>query len=127
MSAMHRSSSSSSSSSSKIERSQAENILRDVPQDKAFHFYLDIGKPTGVFARNLKELAAGINSVDIRSIEFHVLRGDFEKWLSMLGDQYLAHQFGRLRDLRLKDESLRSRAAELVTNRWKALSQSVGS
>jgi hypothetical protein len=113
-------------SSTKVERSQAERILRELPPEKAFYFYTDIGHPTGVSARSLNEFASALSNVSESSIEFHVLRGDFEKWLIMLGDQNLAHQFGRLRDLRLKGNSLRSRAIELINTRAKTLGKSLG-
>jgi hypothetical protein len=119
MTAVHR-------AATNVDRSQAERILRDVPPEKAFYFYTEIGEPTGLSAKSLREFGTVMAQVDPRSIEFHVLRGDFEKWLVMLGDQYLAHQIGRLRDLRFKGESLRTRAVEMINTRAKALSQALG-
>ena len=108
----------------KVDRSQAEKILREVPSDNAFYFYIDIGRPTGVSAKSIRELTERMKTVDPKSIEFHVVRGDFDKWFIMLGDHSLARDFGKLRDLRLRGAALRDRASNLLNSRYKTLTSS---
>jgi len=110
-----------------VEPEEATKILMEVPYDRAFHFYTDIGVPIGLAARSLKEFMLVIQTVDSRSIEFHILRGDFEKWIIMLGDRSLARQVGRFRKLGLKADALRARLLETVTARYEVLKASAQS
>jgi len=61
--------------------SDQSEILRTVPREKAFYFFTSIGNYSGVSAASLKEFVEKVNEVNIKSLEFHLYRGDFEKWL----------------------------------------------
>jgi hypothetical protein len=58
---------------------QTRNILSDVFSENAFYFYVDVGIYADRCAVNLADFYDILVDVDIRSIEFHMSRGDFEK------------------------------------------------
>lgn len=93
-------------------KSATGRILERVSTDRAFYFYADIGRPLGVIASSLKEFGAMLKTVEPASLEFHLKRGDFEKWVHMLGDSELGKSLSRLRESNPKGDKLR---AELVT------------
>ena len=101
-------------------------ILRElelVPEDKAFYFYLGENKPAGLAARSLKEFYDAVKTVDSTSLEFHVQRGDFEKWIrEVLGDEELAAEIAELRPANLSGDSLRNKLCENIGRNYKILS-----
>jgi len=64
------------------ERENISRILRTLPREKAFYFFTSIGNYTGESASSLKEFMEKINEVNLKSLEFHLHRGDFEKWIA---------------------------------------------
>jgi alpha-amylase len=97
-------------------------ILQTVPREKAFYFFTSIGNYTGVFASSLKEFMEGISRVDVKSLEFHLYRGDFEKWIDeVLGDAELAMEIVELRKLGLTGENLRKSLYITVSRRIERL------
>lgn len=52
-----------------------------LPTDQPFYFYSDVGKYTGITATTVLELATRIQEVDVKSVEFHLYRRDFERWI----------------------------------------------
>jgi len=109
----------------KIDKKQAENILRLVPIDKAFHFHTGIGQYLGTYATSLSDFYNKIKTVNVKSIEFHVPRRDFESWIASLGDSELAKKIGTIRLAGLFGENLRQRVYETVKSRYDELSQIV--
>jgi len=99
-------------------KEQAKRILREVPTEKAFHFYSDIGAKTGALAKSLGEFLHLIGSVELRSIEFHLSRGDFENWIRMLGDETLARQLAKVRLEKLSGDQLRKRLLQILRLRY---------
>ena len=65
-----------------INKEKAIAILAYAPHDKAFNFYVDVGKPLNLHAHNLRDFANKLEKADIASIEFHMKRGDFEAWFN---------------------------------------------
>jgi hypothetical protein len=51
------------------------------------------------------------------SVEFHMSRGDFEKWIRSLGDDALARNLAKLRKKGLGGEDLRARLRDTVGKR----------
>ncbi|MGI0080103.1 MAG: DUF5752 family protein [Nitrososphaerales archaeon] len=90
------------------------NILRTVAEDKAFYFYMGIDRPLNVRASNLKEFLEKLGSVDIGSIEFHLTKGDFEKWIGMLGDHTLAQSIAEMKSRNLPSTEFRQRLVDLT-------------
>ena len=113
-------------SSPQIDKKQAENILRLVPIDKSFHFHTGIGQYLGVYATSLNDFYNKIKTVNIKSIEFHVPRRDFESWIAGIGDSELAKKIGAIRVAGLGGENLRQKMYDAVKSRFDELSQIVG-
>jgi len=85
-----------------------EYVMRTTPNEKAFYFFLDIGRYTGISARSLEEFYEKISIAPSKSLEFHLIRGDFEKWVrEVLGDSRLADMIGSI-DRSLKNKKLRA-------------------
>ncbi|HXX86856.1 MAG TPA: hypothetical protein VEH86_00215 [Candidatus Acidoferrum sp.] len=96
--------------------------LKIVPREKAFYFFTSIGNYTGASALSLKEFMEKINEVNVKSLEFHLGRGDFEKWVSdVLQDTELAGDIRRLQKLNLSGEALRNQLFLTVSRRLKRL------
>lgn len=104
----------------------ASKILRSVPESQEFHFYLEIGKPTGQTAVSLTDFVEKLAAVNVQSINFHYSRKDFQKWIrEVFGDAELALRLGRIGRVRMgiSGEALRSeitRAVKLRLNELKA-------
>ena len=107
----------------------ASRILKTVPREKAFYFFTSIGNYTGMSASSLKEFMEKIGDVNVKSLEFHLHRGDLEKWVAeVLQDSDLAGEIKRLQKLNLSGNSLRDQLSFTVSRRFKRLtSQSVSS
>ena len=96
--------------------------LKIIPREKAFYFFTSIGNYTGVSALSLKEFMDKVNEVDVKSLEFHLNRGDFEKWVNdVLQDAELAGDMRRLQRLNLVGETLRNQLSLTVSRRLKRL------
>jgi predicted transcriptional regulator len=100
----------------------AQQLLAKTPQEKAFHFYSDLHKPLNQTANGLREFAEKLETVDLASLEFHVCRGDFEKWFTSLGDQELGKKMALLQAKSLTGEILRAKLKDIVSSRCTALS-----
>lgn len=97
-------------------------ILRTVPREKAFYFFTSIGNYTGVSASSLKEFMEKINEVNVKSLDFHLYRGDFEKWISeVLQDEELAVEVRKLQKFNLTGDALRNQIYVILSRRLKRL------
>ena len=91
-------------------------VLRTLNDQEAFHFYEDIGRPTGESARNLSDFLQKTESVKLGSLVFHLQRKDFQNWIkNTLGDPELARKLGRIRAS--NDNDLRAKIHSTVENR----------
>lgn len=104
-----------------IDSEKAQQILRYLPVGKSFHFYADVGKPLNVFAASLQDFCDKISKVDVSAIEFHTGRGDFEAWLTALGDVELARKTLLIKERKASGEELRKKLYETVKNRYEEL------
>jgi len=78
-------------------------------KESAFYFFTSIGNYTGESATSIEDFLKIIEHIDIKSIEFHFHRGDFEKWVAeTIGDKELAEQIKKLQDQNFTGEKLRS-------------------
>ena len=68
-----------------ITKEKAAAIIAYAPHDKAFNFYVTVGKPLSIHAHNLRDFANKLDRADIVSVEFHMKRGDFEAWFKGSG------------------------------------------
>lgn len=106
-----------------VDKQKAQAIMDCVPQNRAFHFYVEIHKPLNVHAYSLQEFFNDLSKVDLRSLEFHFTRGDFEAWFSSLGDLELAKKMELLKRKKMVGEELRNRLREIVEARCNALAK----
>ncbi|MEM3726077.1 MAG: DUF5752 family protein [Candidatus Bathyarchaeia archaeon] len=103
-------------------KEEASKILRTLPREKAFYFFTSIGNYTGESAASLKEFAEKIKDVNLKSLEFHLYRGDFEKWTTeVLQDEELALEFRKLQKFNLAGDAIRKEIYTIVSNRLKQL------
>jgi hypothetical protein len=105
----------------KLEKTIAKKILRTVGSEEAFKFYYDIDQYSGFQATNLKNFVDKIQIIDLKCIEFHLNRRDFELWIRSLGDVELYKRLGLLRIANLSGEKLRKELYETVKSRWEEL------
>jgi hypothetical protein len=105
----------------RISDEESIRILHKTSPEKAFHFYAGIGQSLGLSADHLTEFCDRIRSVDVKSIEFHTARGDFESWIRHLGDIELEKRLRLVRETGLKGEALRERLYGALRSRCDAL------
>ncbi|MEM2849273.1 MAG: DUF5752 family protein [Candidatus Bathyarchaeia archaeon] len=111
----------------KIDRDLARKILSKVPQEKAFHFYVEVDKPLMISSDSLTDFCEKIKSIDVKSIQFHSSRGDFELWIHFLGDVELAKRLRFIREMNLTGEELRKEIYETVKSRCEELQRTASS
>ncbi|KON31462.1 hypothetical protein AC482_00625 [miscellaneous Crenarchaeota group-15 archaeon DG-45] len=102
---------------------KASKLLRTVPRTEGFHFHKGPGDPTGKVAVGLADFAEKVRTVDIRAVNFHFKRREFEKWIKdTMGDADLARRIGKIR----KDthgETLRGEIIQIVKARLEELKE----
>jgi len=104
----------------------SSRVLRSVLREEAFYFFTSIGNYTGQSAASLDEFLQRIKEVNIKSLEFHLYREDFEKWIDQtLGDAKLAEDIKGLRNMKVVGNALRDRLYFLVSRRLKDLKSSL--
>jgi hypothetical protein len=92
-------------------------ILRTVPYKKGFHFYTAPGHFIGETATSLDAFEKKLQVVPTGSVNFHLQRGDFQKWMrDTLGDDELAQRVSLIK-LTLPVEDLRKELLAIVLTR----------
>lgn len=99
------------------DKATVSKITRTVSKHEGFHFYKDMGDSTGKFATSLADFAEKLRIVDVRSVNFHFKRRDFEKWIrDVLGDSELSRRVSRIHK-EAHGEKLRSEIVQIVRAR----------
>ena len=93
---------------------QGPQATVELPPEKAFYFYRNLGEPLGVSASTLVEFQKKLANVEPASVKFHVERGDFQNWLRMLGEVDSAEKIDGLKGKGTLPEEMRGRVATLV-------------
>ncbi len=102
-------------------------ILRTVPYNNAFYFFMDIGEYSGKLAASLIEFCKRIETIDIKSVNFHFKRRDFEKWIrGTIGDIYLANEINKI-NKSIQGEELRVKIYQTVESRLTELKKLLAS
>lgn len=102
--------------------SSAARILRKLSRENAFYFFTSIGNYTGENAASLEEFGKKIREVNVKSLEFHFYRDDFEKWIAeVLEDGELAEEIKTLKNLKPVGNSLRGQLHLIVSKRFDKL------
>jgi len=91
---------------------------KELSKEKAFYFFTAIGNYTGESATSIEDFLKKIEHIDIKSIEFHFYRGDFEKWMAeIIGDKELVDQIKKLKDQNLTGGKLRNQLHSIISKR----------
>jgi hypothetical protein len=103
--------------SSKKKHQAVERILRTVPYEEGFNFYIDIDQPIKNTATSLERFAKELEVVDVKAVSFHFKRADFQKWVSkILEDSVLSRRLDKIpKDI--VGETLRKEIFEIVKAR----------
>ncbi len=108
-----------------VDKTQAQKILSSVSYEKAFFFFIDIGKKTGATALDLSGFYEGLRVVEPQSIRFHFQRKDFQNWIKdVLGDPELAQRIDLIK-MELADQDLRNELLKTVLTRDTELQRAV--
>lgn len=100
----------------------AKRILRKLPAEKGFTFAYKLANPTKWTVHSLEEFYSTLKIISLRSVQFHITRGDFEKWIRWaIGDNKLADQLAVARKSKILDDEIRERLLSLVGQRIKEL------
>jgi hypothetical protein len=100
---------------SPLRQEVVQRILRRVPYQEGFRFSRGFGDYTGQVATSLEDFVDMLRTVDLKSIVFHMERGDFEKWVQIIfGDEELAQIIHR-RSI-FVGENLRNELLAAITN-----------
>jgi hypothetical protein len=109
-----------------VDRDKALVMTSSVPVEKGFHFFAEIKKPLGIFATSIFEFCDELKKVDLASLEFHLKRNDFARWLrDVIGDDTLANEFDKLQRVEVAGEKLRSKLVEVTEKRCKELAEAL--
>ncbi|MGC8998027.1 MAG: DUF5752 family protein [Candidatus Bathyarchaeia archaeon] len=105
-----------------------ENRLRlaTVTANEPFLFYRGLGEEnyTGIMAWSLKGFIKALQKAEIKSIEFHNNRGDFEKWAeNSLHDKVLAKKLREIRLSKIRGQALRKALTAAAKERFSELVQ----
>ena len=95
-------------------REESARIIEELPPERSFYFYRDVGEPTGISANSISGFIDSIKIIEVASLEFHMIRGDFEKWIAMLGDETLSQQIINLNRENFHGEKMRNRMLQIM-------------
>jgi hypothetical protein len=93
-----------------------------LPESKRFHFHA-IGTRRGPrFAASLWEFREALAEVPTTTLEYHLEREDFERWLTeVLHDKELAHRLRKIRHRHIERQQLREALVTVVADRYEEL------
>lgn len=87
----------------------------NVKSDQAFIFHSSSDICIGEEAKSLEELATKVKEIPFKSLQYHFLRGDFERWITdVIGNSKLAKQISKLREQNNIDSTLRDRLYKTI-------------
>ncbi len=93
-----------------------------LPAHKRFYFCDAAGSPNGRVAANLWEFNEMLKILPPGTLEYHLKRGDFQKWLAdVLRDEELARRVQKLDARGLHGDALQQMLVEVVHNRYEEL------
>ena len=102
----------------------AKRLLRRLPAGMGFTFSYEFARSSALTVHSLHEFCSALKTIEVSSIQYHIERGDFERWLSqVVGDDKLADQIATVNSSkrRLKGEALRRKVLALTERRLKQL------
>jgi alpha-amylase len=102
--------------------------LATLTANEPFLFHTGTGEDnfTGVMSWSLKGFVKALRTVDVKALEFHNRRGDFEPWAeNSLQDKVFARDLEKARAAKLTGEALRNVLEKVAQKRYSALSRQV--
>jgi len=100
-----------------LDKATISKILRTVSQSEGLHFFKGTGDPTGKIATSLVDFVEKMRVVDIRAVNYHFKRREFEKWMrETIGDFDLSKRIGKL-GKETHGEKLRNEIVRIVKGR----------
>ena len=100
--------------------------LATLTANEPFLFHRGVGEEnfTGVMAWSLKGFADALKTVDLKALEFHDRRGDFDAWAEhSLQDKVLSTELTKVKSAKLRGQQLRKMLVETATKRFDDLSK----
>ena len=93
-----------------------------LPESKRFYFHVN-GKRRGPrFAASLWEFREALDEVPTATLQYHLERQDFERWLKeVLHDKELAHRLRKVRHRHIERQQLREALVTVVADRYEEL------
>jgi hypothetical protein len=89
-----------------------------LPRENGFYFFTSYGNYTGISAMSMEEFLYKLEQVSVTSLEFHLYRGDFERWASdVLEDAELSDRISALKLLEPVGFSIREKLVDVVSKR----------
>ncbi len=86
-----------------------------LPTDRPFLFHSGVGQYIGFTANTIEEMASLLSRVEVKSIEYHLYRRDFERWVrETFQANFLARQISELRKQGLRGRKLRMGLQETI-------------
>jgi hypothetical protein len=108
------------------QKAEVSRIFRKLPKENAFHFFTSVGNNTGESASSFEEFLERIKEIDVKSLQFHLYRGDFEKWIAeTLENIELAEEIRNLQSLKPAGDTLRNQLVLIVSKRYEKLLREV--
>jgi hypothetical protein len=106
-----------------LTKSDATQILSDVPHENVFYFYIAEGVYANIFAVSLEDFVAKLECIDERSLLFHFSRNDFQVWIrDIVKDTELAKEMSFIQQ-DISVEKLRSELLKMVQTRINELKE----
>jgi Mn-dependent DtxR family transcriptional regulator len=102
-------------------KENAKTIMAYAAHDKAFNFYVDTDKPLHIHAHSLQDFANKLSRADVKSIEFHMNKDEFEAWFRCLGDKELTKKVAIIKKRKIMGEQLRLLLHNIVEQRCQEL------
>jgi alpha-amylase len=102
--------------------------LATMTANEPFLFHMDVGEKyfTGTMAWSLKGFAKALQKINVKSLEFHSRRGDFEKWAEKsLHNKTLSGQLKEIRLLKLKGKPLRKAIVKVAKEEYEKMNTQI--
>ncbi len=91
-----------------------------VSDEMGFRFYYGIDQPAGLTANSLGDFYKIIKQISVDSLEFHLLRGDFEAWLKgVCKETELAEEFESVKASGVKGEELKTELLNVLDTEYR--------
>lgn len=91
--------------------------MRKIPKEKAFYFFTSTGNYAGKSASLVEDFLRKVKEIDSKSLESHLYRGDFEKWIrEAWGYEELAEEISKIKKLNLNREQVCAQIYNTVSN-----------